>query len=246
MSVQTQSRIPQQDLVRLLILESDEQLRTGLLEHFRSANYTTTTVSDAETALHYLSQSPGYEIALLDLMLPDKSGVDLLFEAQQLPIDTSFLIVSAHASLEERLHGHSLGVADYIVKPFQMEEVEARVEDVLHRRRAPTSNGPRVYTHDNLRIDLASRTCLRDDQQIPLTTLEFQVLEYLVENRGRVVPRDELRSAVWKDEGAISLRTIDRHVAKIREKIEPDPEMPMFLHTVYGKGYEFVRPEPAQ
>lgn len=134
------SSIPQSP-VRLLIIDNDESLSMCLLEHFHFTHYATTTVGNAETALRYLSQSPGYDIALLEVRLPDKSGFDLLIETQQLPIDTSFLIISAQASLEDRLRGFDLGVADYIMKPFEMEELEARVESVLRSRLAPASNG---------------------------------------------------------------------------------------------------------
>lgn len=234
-----------QSPIRLLIVEDNETISTGLLEYFRSAHYTTTTVGDAETALRYLSQPPGYDIVLLDVMLPGKDGFELLEEAQKLPIDASFLIVSGRNNLEDRLRGFSLGAEDYIVKPFEMEELKARVEAVLCRRLAPASYGSHMYTLDDLTINFASNTCFRDGRRVPLTSLEFEILEYLVENRGCVVPREELRDAVWDDRDSISLRTIDRHVAKIREKLEPDPQMPTYLQTVYGKGYEFACAEYA-
>lgn len=241
MNVKPPSSSVPQSVVRLLIIENDEILGTCLLEHFRSAHYTASAVGDADTALRSLSQPPEYDIALLDVQLPGTSGFDLLDRAQQLPIDTSFFILSARASLEDRLRGFDLGAADYLKKPFDLEELEARVESVLRSRLAPASNRSHVYTHDDLTIDFASHECFRDGQQIFLSALEFQILECLVENRGRVLSREELRSVIWQNENAVSLRTIDWHVAKIRDKIEPDPQKPAFLRVVCGKGYEFVR-----
>lgn len=233
------SSIPQSP-IRLLIVENDETFSKQLLEYFRSAHYTTTTTGDAETALRYLSRPPGYDVALLNATLPGKSGFDLLFEARKRPIDTSFLIVSEKTNLDGRLRGFTLGAEDFIVKPFEMEELEARVKAVLRRRLTPTSNGSDTYRIDGLTINFASNTCHYEDQRIPLTALEFEILEYFVENRGRVVSREELRTVIWDESDSISLRTIDRHVAKIREKLEPNPKVPSYLQTVYGKGYEFA------
>lgn len=237
-----------QSPIRLLIVEDSEATSTSLLDYFRSQTpYTTTTVSDADTALRYLSQPPGYDVVLLDVSLPGKSGFDLLEEVQSLPIDTSFLILSCVDRLEDKLRGFNLGADDYVVKPCAMEELKARVEAVLCRRLAPAaaSNGTYTYTLEDLTINFASNTCFREGQRIPLTSLEFDILEHLVEQRGTVVPREELRDAVWGDRNEICLRTIDRHVAKIRDKIEQNPQFPTYLQTVYGKGYEFAAAEYA-
>jgi DNA-binding response OmpR family regulator len=236
-----------QSPIRLLIVGDDEATSTGLLEYFRSPTYTTTTVSDADTALRYLVQPPGYDIVLLDMTLPGRSGFDLLADAARHSIKASFLLLSDRDCLEDKLRGFRLGADDYVVKPCAMEEIEARVAAVLGRRRsgASSSNGTHVHVLDDLTINVAANTCVREGRRIPLTSLEFDILSYLVEHRGRVVPREELRDAVWDDRDGICLRTIDRHVAKIREKLEHDPDMPAYLQTVYGKGYEFACAEYA-
>ncbi len=232
--------------IRLLIIAGDDETRTCLLEHFRAPTYQTTTVGDADTAFRYLSTTPGYDVALLDVSLPGKNGFDLLEAAQGHPVDTSFLLITNRSCLEDKLHGFHLGADDYVVKPCAMEELEARVHAVLRRRPVPTPSAERdTYTLNDLTIDFAANTCFREERRIPLTSLEFNILEYLVEHRGRVVPREELRDAVWADRDGICLRTIDRHVAKIREKLEQDPNVPAYLQTVYGKGYEFACAEYA-
>lgn len=237
-----------QSPIRLLIVEDSEAASTSLLDYFRSKTpYTTTTVGDAETALRYLSRPPGYDVVLLDVSLPGKSGFELLEEAQALPLESSFLLLSSKDRLQDKLRGFNLGADDYVVKPCAMEELEARVEAVLCRRLAPAADSKGTYTYalDDLTINFASNTCFREGQRVPLTSLEFEILEYLVEQRGRTVPRKELRDAVWENTDDICLRTIDRHVAKIRNKIEQDPELPAYLQTVYGKGYEFTAAEYA-
>lgn len=230
-----------QATVRLLIVADDDHTSACLLEHFRSKDYTTTTVGDTDSALRYLTQSPGYDVALIDVSLPNNSGFSLLEAVQDLSIETSFLLVTDRGRLEDTLRGFTLGADDYVVKPCAMEELEARVEAVLRRRRRPahTSEETDTYSLDNLEINFASNTCFREGQRIPLTALEFEILGYLVDQRGRVVPREELRDAVWQDRDNICLRTIDRHVAKIRKKLELNPDLPAYLQTVYGKGYEF-------
>jgi DNA-binding response OmpR family regulator len=232
--------------IRLLIIAGDDETRTCLLKYFQASKYQTTTVGDADTALRYLSNTPGYDIALLDVSLPGKNGFDLLEAAKKYPIDTAFLLITDRSCLEDKLQGFHLGADDYVVKPCAMEELEARVHAVLRRRPAPTtSTDQNIYTLNDLTIDFAANTCFREERRIPLTSLEFNILEYLVEHRGRVVRREELRDAVWADRDGICLRTIDRHVAKIREKLEQDPDVPAYLQTVYGKGYEFACAEYA-
>lgn len=231
-----------QSPTRLLIVEDDEATSTRLLDHFSSPKYVTTTVSDADAALRYLLQPPGYDVVLLSVTLPGKSGFDLLDAAEQQSIEASFLLLSDQDCLADKLHGFDLGADDYIVTPCALEELEARIYAVQSRRSpsSSTPNGPQVYDFDDLTINVASHTCVRGGRRISLTSLEFEILSYLVEHRGDVVPRDELRDAVWGSRNGICLRTIDRHVAKIREKLEYDPERPAYLQTVYGKGYEFA------
>jgi DNA-binding response OmpR family regulator len=233
-----------QSPVRLLIVENDERLSTSLLDHFRP-KYTATTAGDTDTALGYLSQPPGYDVTLLDLSLPNTEGCNLLEQANKLPIETSFLVMSDPEGLNDRIQGSTPNIDDYIVKPFAMEELNARVETILCQQLAPGSYGSDVYATDDLTINFAARSCFRDGERIPLTSREFQILQYLVEQRGHVVSREELRQEVWEDDDAILLRTVDRHVAEIRKKIEQTPNAPAYLHTVHGKGYEFACAEYA-
>lgn len=228
-----------QSPVRLLIVEDDERLSTSLLDHFRP-QYTATTAGDTDTALGYLSQPPGYDVTLLDLSLSDADGHTLLDQAKKLPIETSFLVMSDPEDLGDRIQDSTPDIDDYIVKPFAMEELNARVETILCQQLAPGSYGSDVYAMDDLTINFAARTCFRDGERIPLTSREFQILQYLVEQRGEVVSREELCREVWKDDNAIMPRTVDRHVAEIRKKIEQTPTAPAYLHTVHGKGYEFA------
>jgi two-component system alkaline phosphatase synthesis response regulator PhoP len=229
-----------QNAPRLLIVDDDEMTRSGLLAYFQEAHYTVTSVGDVDGALDYLTRSPGYDVVLLDVALSGRSGLDLLREAKAQEIDSSFLILSARDDVDDRVAGLRLGADDYITKPFDVNEVEARVEAVLRTRPSPSADPSESFSTRNLEVNFGAHTCFRDGERVPLTTLEFEILAYLVKNRGRAIDREELRKEIWTDEPSVCLRTIDRHVAKIRRKLERDAQVPAYLRTVYGKGYEFM------
>lgn len=232
--------------IRVLIIAGDDETRASLLEYFKAPKYQPTTVEGANTALRYLSNTPGYDVALLDVSLPAQKGFDLLEAVKSTAVDTPVLIITNRNCLEEKLQGFQLGADDYVVKPYAMEELEARVHAVLRRQTVPAKPDEQdTYTLNDLKIDFTTNTCFREERRVALTSLEFSILEYLVEHRGQAVSREELRDAVWTDRDGICLRTIDRHVAKIREKLEQDPNIPAYLQTVYGKGYEFACAEYA-
>lgn len=232
---------------RLLIVTAEEKTRASLLDHFQASSCQTTTVGEADTALQYLSGSPGYDVVLVEVGLPNKTGFDLLEAARGLPNDIAVVLLAKQSCLEEKLHGYDLGADDYVVRPFAMEELEARIRAVLRRHPDSGSSSPDedTYTLEDLTIKFSAKTCFRNDRRVPLTSLEFQILEYLIEHQGEVVSRGELRDTIWDDRDGICLRTIDRHVAKIREKLERDPTLPALLQTVYGKGYRFACAEYA-
>lgn len=228
--------------IRVLIVEEEERLRTAIYEYFRKPGYAATMVDNAKTALRYLQAPPDYDLVLLDLGLPGISGFELLEEALLNSIDSSFLVMSGLTSLQDRLRAFRLGAEDFLVKPFDIEELEARMEAIIARRRAPAVGPSDVYESGGLTIDFGSRTCLQEDSRVPLTSLEFDIIEYLVEREGEPVSREELRAAIWDEPKAISIRTVDRHIAKIRAKLEQSSDVPRYLRTVRGKGYEFRGP----
>lgn len=232
--------------IRLLVVEDDNLICTLVIEYFRSKEYTITTVSDVETATQYLSQPPGYDVVLLDLTLRGKDGFALLEDVDWQKTETALLVVSARDGLEDRLRAFRLGADDYLIKPFALEELEARIKAVHRRQQVPASQSAHLFNLNGLTINFAANTCYVNEQQISLTALEFNILKYLVQNRGRVVPREELREEVWGNEEDVALRTIDRHVAKIRGKLEPDSMTPTYLQTIYGKGYQFACAEYAE
>lgn len=229
-----------QSPIRILVVSDDRRFTRRLLEHLRESSYKTTATDEAETAVENLLGGVGYDAAVLNDALPGKSGIELLREMQRLPVDSSFLVVDNDASDANRQEAFELGAVDYVHRPIDMEELDARIEATLDRRLAPDSPVSHAVAVDGLTVNFASNTCFRDGERVPLTPLEFSILECFIENQNQIVSREELRETVWGDRDAVSLRTVDRHVAKIRDKLEPDADVPTYVQTVQGRGYEFA------
>lgn len=229
-----------QSPVRILIVSDDRQFTHRLLEHLRESPYKTTATDETNTAVENLLGSVGYDAVVLNAALPRKSGLDLLREMERLPVDASFLVVDNDATEENRREAYDLGALDYVGRPIETEELGARIEAILDCRLTPDSSDSRALAVDGLTVNFASNTCFRNGERVPLTPLEFAILRHFVKNQKKVVSREQVREVVWQDRDAVSLRTVDRHVAKIREKLEPDADVPTFLRTVQGQGYEFA------
>lgn len=230
-------------LIHLLIVEDDQALCSELAGYFLDQGYAVTTAPDGPAALHLLRNSPCYDLVILNLVLPRLDGFAVLKEIKPERMNTGFLVLSIRGALEDRLRCFKLGADDYLEKPFHLKELEARVEAILRRIVQPQSPPSSTYAVQDLSVDFSARTCYRKGERISLTAVEFDILQYLIKHRGRTVSREDLAQGVWDTNCDISLRTIDRHVATIRQKLNDDPSAPMYLQTVYGRGYRFMPAE---
>lgn len=223
---------------RLLIVEDDPEVGTGLEEFFSLKGYHVSRVADGDEALQEITALPPYDLIILDVMLPNKSGFEILREARQSGVDSPVIMLTVKASEDDKLRGFKLGADDYVTKPFDAEELAARVQAVLDRsqRDDEFDDG---FAFGDVEVDFDSQTAVRNGETVEFTTLEFDILEYFIEHRGRTVSRKQLLRDVWGISGDITTRTIDRHVASLRKKIEPDPTDPTYIETVYGIGYKF-------
>ncbi len=230
------------DNVRLLIVEDDPDVGTGLEDFFSIKGYEVKRVVDGEEAVQEMTMLPPYDVILLDVMLPDKDGFEVLREARKSGVDSPVIMLTAKTESKHKLRGFDLGADDYVTKPFDAEELSARVQAVLDRTNEPddTPDVGDVYSFDDYTVDFTTETATRDGEEIDFTDLEFDILEYFINHRGRTVSRKQLLRDVWGISGDITTRTIDRHVASLRKKIEPDPDDPQYIQTVYGIGYKFV------
>jgi len=225
---------------RLLIVEDDPEVGTGLEDFFSIKGYDVTRVEDGEAALQEITALPPYEVILLDVMLPEKDGFEVLREARKAGVDSPIIMLTVKSESKHKLRGFDLGADDYVTKPFDAEELAARVRAVLQRSQDRRPEIGDIYSFDDYTIDFTEETVVKDEEEIDFTDLEFDILEYFINHRGRTVSRKQLLRDVWGISGDITTRTIDRHVASLRKKIEPDPDEPSYIQTVYGIGYKFV------
>jgi DNA-binding response OmpR family regulator len=225
--------------VRMLIVEDDPEMGMGLQDLFELKGYTVNRAVEGEQALQMMSTLPPYDVVLLDVMLPKKNGFDVLREARKAGVDSPVLMLTVKGQEEDKLQGFGLGADDYVTKPFSADELAARVRAVLNRSRLHTDEDMETYRFGDIEINFSDHVAQQEGEEIQFTALEFDILRYFIEHRGRTVSRKQLLRDVWGISGDITTRTIDRHVASLRKKIESDPTQPQYIETVYGIGYKF-------
>lgn len=228
------------DRARLLVVEDDPEMGMGLEKFFALKGYDVTRATDGEEALRAMRRLPPYDLVLLDVMLPSKDGFEVLREARKAGVDSPVIMLTVKGQDEDKLRGFELGADDYVTKPFNAEELAARVQAVLRRSEPTDDPQGDVYTFGEVEVDFSTNTARRGGEDIEFTALEFDILDYFIQHRGRTVSRKQLLRDVWGISGDITTRTIDRHVASLRKKIEEDPTDPEYIETVYGIGYKFV------
>jgi DNA-binding response OmpR family regulator len=239
--------------IHLLIVDDDEEILAALESFFEMEGYDVTVAADGERALELLGKQPGYDLVLLDVLLPKKDGFEVLRESQEMGSSSPVLMMSGRGRQEDILHGFGLGAQDYIVKPFNAEELVARIKAILGRTMAPSEAPMRVVRVGDVELNFSTYQAHRDGEPIAFSELEFDLLRCLAQYRGNVVTRKQLLQAAWSiDQDMIAYtidldvvsRTVDDHITAIRRKIEPDPESPRYLETVYGLGYRFNAGSP--
>jgi len=219
----------------ILIVEDDSALRTTLCDRLQGEHYAVDTAKDAEEAIEKISVSP-FDLLIVDVMLPYNSGFDLCRELRQSGLATPIMFLTAKTSLLDKIVGLKLGGDDYMTKPFEAEELSARVESLL--RRSPAQTGRLVHEVGTLRVDVPRRKVTREGKPVDLTDREFQLLCYLLERSGQAIPRRELLRAVWGYNVESYSRTVDVHIFSLRQKLEEDPSRPVIITTVTGRGYK--------
>ena len=219
----------------LLVIEDDLSIRTSLVDYFQGRGTRVTAVESAEDASLVL-QKERFAAILLDLRLPGRSGLELLKELRRAGDRTPVIVTTARGEEEQRIRGLELGADDYVVKPFSVRELEARIAAVLRR----TGSVPSHVTIGTSEVDLGAHTIRRGDARHHLVAKEAELLAFLVLHVGKTWSRRDLLRAVWGHDALPTTRTVDTHVFNLRQKIEPDPEHPVHLLTVHGVGYRLT------
>ncbi len=225
----------------ILIVEDDPEMGMGLEDFFELKGYHVTRATDGEQAIGLLKDNDRpYDIVLLDVMLPKQSGFDVLREARAAGVQSPVVMLTAKGREHDKLEGFELGADDYVTKPFSAEELAARVRAVLKRTQAAGEAPMEVYQFGDVEINFSNHTAVKGGEEIKFTALEFDIMKYFIQHKGRTVSRKQLLRDVWNIPTDITTRTIDRHVASIRKKVEPDADLPIYIETVYGIGYRFM------
>lgn len=222
---------------KILIVEDDPGLLSTLSLRLSSAGYLVDTARDGVEAFNKATSEP-LDLIILDLMLPVRSGLDVCRDIRRVGLATPILMLTALRQTTDKVVGLKIGADDYVTKPFKASELMARVEVLLRHDSVHTGCG--VFQFGTIRVDFRSKEVTRDERPVILTAREFQLLQYLIEQTGRAVPRKELLRSVWGFEGDSTTRTIDAHVAALRQKLEANAKQPDLILTAAGVGYKFV------
>lgn len=224
---------------RILVVDDDNDLREMVVDYLGRNGFSAHGVPEGVAMQRYL-ESNKVDLLLLDLMLPGEDGLSLTRKLRAVS-DLPIIMVSARGEDVDRIVGLEVGADDYLAKPFNPRELLARIKAVLRRRgEAPRTSESSALSFGPFRLDLDSHTLTRDGAPIALTTAEFTLLRIFAQNPGKVLNRDRLVNLVQEDERMPFDRSIDVRVARLRRKIEPNPDEPSYIRTVWGAGYLFA------
>lgn len=228
---------------RLLVVEDEEHLAAGLKLNLELDGHQVDVATTAREAGEHLLRADRYDAIVLDVQLPDVDGFELCRKLRASGNYTPVIMLTARSAAEDRVHGLEVGADDYLVKPFELDELLARVRSLLRRRQweraeEPTASGRVAF--GRVSVDFDSHEVKVAGRVVSMTRLELDLLRYFVDNPGRVLSREELLEQVWKLRNYSSLRTVDNFISRLRRHFEADPSRPEHFLSVRGAGYKFV------
>jgi two-component system alkaline phosphatase synthesis response regulator PhoP len=220
----------------ILLVEDEEALRMTLGDRLRSEGYVIDYASDGLTGFQKATSRP-FDLMILDILLPGRNGLDVCRDIRLSGVGTPILLLTARGTTADKIVGLKLGADDYLTKPFDMQELVARIEALLRRRSDLTRK--MVFVSGSIRVNLSTLEVTRTGVRVHLSGLEFRLIRYFVQHPGVNLSRDKIFNDVWGHDGVIVSRTVDVHVAGLRQKLERDPKRPELIVTVPGFGYRF-------
>jgi DNA-binding response OmpR family regulator len=226
---------------RILLVEDEEGLVMTLSDRLNSEGYSVLHAGDGIKG-EQMARDRAIDLIILDVMLPGKGGYDVCRDLRTQGVSTPLMMLTARGQVNERVVGLKLGADDYVIKPFDMLELLARIESLLRRPQAiaDDSTSPDEYSFGANIIDFKKREVVRSGKRVDLSGREYDLLKYFIENRGMTLAREAILSAVWGYESMPTTRTIDTHITWLRQKLEDNPRHPAHFLTVHGIGYRFV------
>ncbi len=225
--------------MKILLVEDEAGLILTLTDRLQSEGFTVKSAADGEIGFE-LALAEKFDLIILDVMLPKKNGYDVCRDLRRKSIETPILMLTAKGETIDKVLGLKLGADDYLTKPFEVIELLARIEALL--RRSPNTfhnSSSENFRFGSVVIDFKQAEVTKDSRPIELSAMEFKLLQFLIENQGAVHSRDKLLDEVWGYDAMPSTRTVDVHVAWLRQKLEDNPKHPQFIQTIHGFGYKF-------
>jgi two-component system, OmpR family, alkaline phosphatase synthesis response regulator PhoP len=225
---------------RILLVEDEPGLVMTLTDRLLKEGYDVESAGNGNSALE--KSRANFDLIVLDIMLPYSSGLEVCQELRRRGVKTPVLMLTAKSQVLDKVIGLKLGADDYLTKPFEMIELLARLEALLRRSAAadPVRALGETFQFGEILVNFRTTEVFRAGQPLKLSAREFKLLRYFIRNVGTTLSREELLNAVWGYEAIVFTRTVDVHVAWLRQKIEPNPRQPRYIHTVHGHGYRFV------
>lgn len=221
---------------RILLVDDERDIARLLADDLAVEGYDVEIATDGETA-ERRGRDAGWDLILLDVMLPKKDGFDVCRALRRAGVNTPIILLTAKTHENEKLLGFDLGADDYITKPFSPREVRARIRAIL--RRASPDDPVNVYSFGDIEVDFARAELRRHGRAVDVTRTELRLLEAFIRRRGRAVTRDQLLDTVWGNDVHVTDRAVDAHIVNLRRKIESRASDPQFLVSVRGVGYRF-------
>jgi DNA-binding response OmpR family regulator len=226
---------------KILIVEDELNMVNGLKDNLEFEGYEADIAMEGNTGLQKILQNK-YDLILLDVMLPELSGFDICKAARSKGVNTPIILLTARGEEIDKVLGLELGADDYITKPFSLRELLARIKAILRRPPAgrEESAESEFISIGKIKVNFKNYQALEGSDEIKMSHKEFEVLNYLYNNAGRIIHRDDLITRVWSIDYDINTRTVDNFILKLRQKIEPDPNNPRIILTVHGVGYKMI------
>ena len=224
---------------KILIIEDDPAIRTGLKETFTTEGY---NVSDAETGTKgfELAGKHDFDLIVLDLILPGKDGIEICKDLRSDGVKTPIIMVTSRKEEIDKILGLEIGADDYVTKPFSIRELLARVKALIRRSTYEPGDIEEV-AFANLKIDFKKQEMLKGENPVRLSATEYRILHYFIDHEGEVISRDKFLDEVWGYDSYPTTRTVDNYILSLRKKIEDDPTKPKHLLTIHKVGYKFVK-----
>lgn len=226
--------------MKILLVEDEPGLVLTLTDRLQNEGFDVVSATDGKAGFE-MAAAEAFDLIILDVMLPKKNGYDVCRDLRQRRITTPVLMLTAKGETIDKVLGLKLGADDYLTKPFEVIELLARIEALLRRSPAITNGtSESAFRFSDVVIDFKRAEVERNKVTVDLSAMEFKLLQFLIENRGQVHSRDNLLDAVWGYDAMPTTRTVDVHIAWLRQKLEPNPKRPKYIQTVHGFGYKFI------